>query len=284
MLNNGKVKNNMNKEQQGNIGKTVAPMHKYLTDFDKYTEELPIYIEKPFTESQIAQLRDVIETNRNLLNDEASYEKLQGDHEQYYGDSRYHPKKIVHMSRLLIEFDCPPEVEEVMDSYCKPLHKDPIRLTHYNYIDYDMKYGDGRYAPALPPHLDADENLVTFNYMIGGNVDDWTLWVDDKPYDLKLGDAIIFSAVNQVHWRDKRKWKPGEFVEIVSFDYCPVTNYRWTGELNPIDHFVNFEARQQYQKDLMEHPKMQLGWDIYNNQGFKAGIAGDQIAGFADAE
>lgn len=259
-----------------------APMHEYLTGFDKYNRELPIYIEKPFNEEQIAALREVIEKNRRLMDGDDKYTPMPGSHEEYYGPTRYHPKKITHMSRLLIEFDCPPIVEQAMDEYCKPLHKDPIRLTHYNYIDYDMKYGNGVAAPALPPHLDADENLVTFNYMIGGNVDDWTLWVDDKPYDLKLGDAIIFSAVNQVHWRDKRKWKPGEFVEIVSFDYCPVTNYRWLGLDNPIDGRMNPEGREEYQRVLSEHPAMKSGWKIYTDRGAELGFGPGEIAGFAN--
>jgi hypothetical protein len=259
-----------------------APMHKYLTGFDRYTKELPVYIEKPFSDEEVQILRDVIEKNRRLMDGDANYTPTPGSQEEYYGSTRYHPKKITHMSRLLIEFDCPPVIENIMDSYCKPLHKDPIRLTHYNYIDYNPIYGNGVKAPSLPPHLDADENLVTFNYMIGGNVDDWTLWVEDKPYDLKLGDAIIFSAVNQVHWRDKRKWKPGEFVEIVSFDYCPVTNYRWTGEDNPLDPLMNYEGREAYQIELANHPLFQEGWDIYNSRGFDIGLDQSQIAGFAD--
>jgi hypothetical protein len=261
-----------------------AKMHEYLTGFDKYTQELPIYVEKPFSDDQVAQLRSVIEANRALMNTGEDYEAVPGKQEQYYGASRYHPKKIVHMSRLLIEFDCPPEVQAVMDDYCKPLHKDPVVLTHYNYIDYNMEYGEGKHAPALPPHLDADENLVTFNYMIGGNVDDWTLWVDDKPYDLKLNDAVIFSAVNQVHWRSKRNWKPGEFVEIVSFDYCPTTNYRWTGQMNPIDPMQRHQERAIYQEAVNNHPKMQEAWSLYNAEGIKDGIPQHEIAGFADAE
>lgn len=261
----------------------VAPMHKWLTDFDKYSKPLPIYIEKPFNEQQVELLRGVIENNRSLMNN-AQYDRLQGSQEQYYGETRFHPKKIVHMSRLLIEFVCPPEIEAVMDSYAKPLHQDPIRLTHYNYIDYNMAYGDGKNAPSLPPHLDADENLVTFNYCLDQNIEDWTLWVDDKEYNLKKGDAIIFSAVNQVHWRPKRKWKEGEFCEIVSFDYCPVTNYRWTGQTNPIDPMERFPERQAYQDEVAKHPKMIAAWNIYNAMGLEAGIPQQDIAGFADAE
>lgn len=261
-----------------------APMHKFLTGFDLYNKELPIYVEKPFTDSQVASLRSLIEANRKLMDNDPGYHSLPGEQEQYYGSSRFHPKLITHMSRLLIEFDCPPEIEEVMDSYCKPIYKDPVRLTHYNYIDYDMKYGNGKSAPSLPPHLDSDENLITFNYMIGGNVDDWTLWVEDKPYDLKLGDAIIFSAVNQVHWRSKRKWKPGEFVEIVSFDYCPLTNYRWTNQENPLDPQLFPEERKKYQQEVDRHPANMVAWNIYNSEGESLGLTHGEIAGFADAE
>jgi hypothetical protein len=257
----------------------AAPMHKYLTDFEKYKRDLPIYIEKPFSDDQVTRLRNTIETNKNRR---ADYVPVPGEHDQKYGGHRFDPKKITHMSRIMVEFDCPPDIEKTMDSYAKPIYDGDIRLTHYNYIDYNLKYGDGINAPSLPPHIDADENLITFNYQIGGNVDDWQLWVDETPYDLKNGDAIIFSAVNQVHWRSKRKWKPGEYVEIVSFDYCPTTNYRWTGQVNPIDPFLFPEKREKYSEDLRDHPKFVKAWDIYNRLGLQDNIPEDKIAGFAE--
>lgn len=260
----------------------VAPMHKWLTDMsEKYNAELPIYIEKPFTEAQVDLLKTTIYLNKARA-DKAQYVPVPGSDEQFNSiNSRFDPKKIVHMSRQLIEFQCPPEIEQVMDSYAKPLHKDKVRLTHYNYIEYNMTHGDGRYAPSLPPHLDADENLVTFNYCLDQNIEDWTLWVDDKEYELKKGDAIIFSACNQVHWRPKRKWKEGEFCEIVSFDYCPVTNYRWTGQDNPIDPFLYPEAREKYGQEVDAHPKNKLAWEIYDRMGDEIGIPKGQIAAFA---
>jgi hypothetical protein len=253
-------------------------MHKYLTDFENYNEKLPIYLERPFNNDQLDILRASIEKFRLLLQDEDAYVKVPGEQEEYYGPTRFYPKKIVHMSRLLMEFECPPEIEAVMDAYCKKIYKEPLRLTHYNYIDYNTKYGNGKYAPTLTPHIDADENIVTFNFQIGGNVDDWTIWVDETPYDLKNGDAIIFSAVNQVHWRSKRKWKPGEFVEIVSFDYCPLDNYKLNNGINPIDPMKFPEERLAYNKKVAENPKMQRAWSIYNNTGLKDGIPQDKNA------
>lgn len=248
----------------------MAELHEFLTGFDKYNKELPVYITNPFTDDQVKLLRDTIETNRSRV--VTDYEALPGDQEIYNGSSRYDPKKIVHMSRQLVEFDCPKEVEEVMDSYAKPFYKEDLVLCHYNYIRYDLEYGDGKYVPMLPPHIDADENLVTFNFQIGGNIDDWQLVVAGKHYDLKTNDAVVFSAVNHVHWRPKRKWKPGEFLEIVSFDYCPPTNYRFTGEDNPIDPILHTEKRKKYVEDLNTHPEFKKAWAQYHNEGKEIGI------------
>lgn len=254
----------------------MTEMHKFLTDFDKYNKQLPFYVEKPFTDRQAKILRDVIEANRSIVvddlivSDDATISKM----------NRFYPKKITIMSRELIEFECPEEIEHVMNFYAKPVYKEEIKLCHYNYIKYDMQFGDGKYAPSLPPHIDADENLVTFNYQIGGNVDDWQLVIDGKHYDLRNGDAMVFSAVNQVHWRPKRHWKPGEYVEIVSFDYCPPDNYRFTGDENPIDNQHYPERRKKYIDDLNNHPRFQKSWDQYHSEGLEIGIQQQDNGGF----
>lgn len=252
----------------------MPELHKYLTGFEKYKKEIPFYVENPFTPEQVKLLRDTIEINRSRV---ANYTAVPGDQEFYHGESRFDPKKIVHMSRQLVEFECPPEIEKVMDSYAKTIYDGDIQLCHYNYIKYDPEYGDGRYAPSLPPHLDADENLVTFNFQIGANIDDWQLVVSGKHYDLKTNDAIVFSAVNQVHWRPKRKWKQGEFLEIVSFDYCPTTNYRLVGGENPIDPILYPEKRKEYVENLNEHPEFVKAWNQYKDEGEAAGIFGETL-------
>lgn len=254
----------------------MTKMHEFLTDFNKYNKELPFYIEKPFTEQQSNLLRSVIEANRNIVVNDL----IESDDATISAMNRFYPKKIKIMSRELIEFECPEEIEKVMDSYAKPVYKEEIKLCHYNYIKYDLQFGDGVYAPCLPPHIDADENLVTFNYQIGGNVDDWQLVIDGKHYDLKNGDAMVFSAVNQVHWRPKRHWKPGEYVEIVSFDYCPPDNYRFTGDENPIDNQKHPELRSKYINDLNQHPKFQKSWIQYHDEGTEINIPHEKNGGF----
>ena len=117
----------------------MTTMHKFLTDFDKYNVKLPFYVEKPFTENQAKLLRDVIEANRNIVVDDL----IVSDDATISAMNRFYPKKITIMSRELIEFECPEEIENVMNSYAKPVYKEEIKLCHYNYIKYDMQYGDG---------------------------------------------------------------------------------------------------------------------------------------------
>jgi hypothetical protein len=240
----------------------VAKMHEFLSGFKRYNSSLPIYVEKPFSEDQVAELRAAIDLIKDMP---MASHLLPGDKEEFISTkSRLEPRIMTHMSRLIIEFDCPKSVENVMDSYSKPLHKDEISLAHYSYIDYNLKYGDGRYEPVLPPHIDSTENLVTFNYQLGGNVD-WDIYIDNQPYSLKTGDAIIFSAVNQVHWRPQREWKEGDFLEIVTFDYCPATDWALTGEEDPIDPLKRPEAHKEYLEGLKDRIEFTSAWDMYNS-------------------
>jgi hypothetical protein len=240
---------------------SVAPMHKYLTGFEKYNKELPLYVEKPFSPEQVEELRSAIDSIRQRP---LASETMPGDKEEFISTtSRLDPRIMTHMSRMIIEFDCPESVEKIMDSYCKPIHQDEVKLAHYSYIDYNLKYGDGRFEPALPPHIDSNENLVTFNYQLDGNID-WQIYIDNKPYDLKTGDAIIFTAVNQVHWRPKREWREGDFLEIVTFDYSPPTDWAFTGEEDPIDPIKHPEKLKAYLEDLTTKKVYRDAWDMYN--------------------
>lgn len=244
-------------------------MHTFLNGLDSFTQELPLLVEKPFTQEQIQGMRDVLEENRaNPL----GKVRIPGEHEEYRSDgNRFDPRIMKHMSRMVIEFVCPKDSEEVMDKYVKPLYNGDIRLTHYSYLDYNPKYGEGEYLPSLPPHVDSANTLVTFNYCLDGNID-WDVVIDGKAYELKPGDALLFSAVNQVHWRPKRKWKEGDFMEILTFDYSPPDDWRFTHGVDPLDQTMFPEEFAAYIKDLHSRPELQAAWNQYNAEGREIGI------------
>lgn len=249
----------------------IPEMWDYLTDMDKFKKDFPVYVDSPFSDTQIKTLTDIID-ERLAVQPERYL--MAGGQEEYRGRDWFDPKKVTHMSREMVEFIAPQEIEDVMDEHVLPLYEDQIKLCHYSYIDYDPRHGDGRYAPSLPPHIDNTETIVTFNYMLDGNID-WDIYVDEKCYTLKKGDALIFSAVNQPHFRPKRKWKEGEFVKIVTFDYSPLNDWRFEKRDYPLDPEKFQDRVQEYLKAVNEHPRMQSSWNLYNKLGEEAGIPND---------
>ncbi len=245
----------------------IPNMHKFLTGFDRYNAKLPFIIENFFSEEELALLMQPI--NKGLENKPVK---------QYHGEvseegvfDRYRPKLSTYMSRLILEFDIPEPIQEKLDKVAHPIHKDAMTLTHWNYLDYDLKYSEGKVDPELRPHIDADENLVTLNYCLDANID-WPVYVDGVAYHLKPNDMLVFSAVNQIHWRPKRNFKEGEFVKIISFDWCPPTSYRWQNQPNPIDPDIFPEYRWVYSRHIGSHPLMAKYYQQYLAEGERDGV------------
>ena len=246
-----------------------SPMHQYLTTMEKYTRELPFYADDIYSLEDAQELRSIFDHGKSL--EPVFYRPNEQHEEDPTPAGRFRPKNITHMSRQLIEFQMPKHIEEKIDKVVKPLYNGDIALCHYNYIEYNLDFSEGKNNPMLPPHIDADENLITVNTNFGSNIV-WDLIVDGKTYSLAPGQTIIFSAVNQIHWRPQRNWKEGEFLEILSLDYCPVTNYRFTGLTNPIDPVKNGEARANYSKTLNEREDFQKAWKQYNEDATRDGV------------
>jgi hypothetical protein len=250
--------------------KKVEGMHDYLAGFDKFNVSIPIYVNKPFTDEQVGGLRAIIEEARSTR--PLASIQSETDQKEFISLDRFDPRIMTHMSRMVLEFECTKEAEAVMDSYVLPMYKEEIKLGHYSYLDYNLKYGENEYFPSLPPHIDAANTLVTFNYCLDTNID-WEIYVDNVSYDLKKGDALIFSAVNQVHWRPKREWAEGDFCEIISFDYTLPTDWRFeqNGE-DPIDPRLNKERREAYMTDLKTRKEFTDAWNLYNKLGLELNI------------
>jgi hypothetical protein len=243
----------------------IAPMHKYLTGFEKYSSDLPIYIEDALSPEAVESILKAFEDVTNgvdLKVDDLSSPKH---------PERYAPRIMAELSRLVVEFPFPEIAEKEMDAVILPLYQEPLKLSHFSYLDYAPKYSDYKVAPSLPPHIDAAETILTFNYQIGGNID-WEIYIDGEPHSLKTGDALIFSSLNQVHWRPKRVWGRDDFVKILTVNYSPLDNWRFTGQVDPLDVRYHKEQRQKYVDELNSHPRFLSAWSLYNGMGEEAGI------------
>jgi len=79
----------------------------------------------------------------------------------------------------------------------------------------------------LTPHRDETfrEPRVTVDIQLKSNID-WPIVVEGKEYLLKDNEALTFAGTHQVHWRTKREFSDGEFMDMIfchfsAKDYVP---------------------------------------------------------------
>jgi hypothetical protein len=157
-----------------------------------------------FTAEEEKTLRDLIETNRKLEP----------------GSSRFAPMIIEQMSRSQIEFVVPENIKEKLLNLAKQFVDDPdLELTHYQYLDYFGKYGNGN-SPNLPPHLDVENyyTKVSIDYQMSSNID-WSIVVEDQGFILKDNEVLVFEASDRIHWRDPIILKEDDRCEVIVFHF-----------------------------------------------------------------
>ena len=157
-----------------------------------------------FTLEEERVLRDLVETNRMLKP----------------GSSRYAPMVIESMSRSQIEFIIPKNIEEKLITLAKQFIDDPdLELTHYQYLDYFGKYGEGA-SPNLPPHLDVENyyTKVSIDYQMSSNID-WAIVVEDNNFILNNNDVLVFEAAERIHWREPVLLKENDRCEVIVFHF-----------------------------------------------------------------
>lgn len=157
-----------------------------------------------FTAEEEKTLRDLIEKNRMLVP----------------GTSRYAPMTIESMSRVQIEFDAPENIVKKLKDLALEYVNDPdLELTHYQYLDYYGKYGNGS-SPNLPPHLDVENyyTKVSIDYQMSSNID-WAVVVEGQKFFLNNNEVLVFEAADRIHWRDPIILKENDRCEVIVFHF-----------------------------------------------------------------
>tara|TARA_Y100000114_G_C11739888_1_gene318332 strand:- start:783 stop:1331 length:549 start_codon:yes stop_codon:yes gene_type:complete len=89
-----------------------------------------------------------------------------------------------------------------------------------------------------PPHKDRPSCEVSVTLNLGGDGgNDWAIYVDDKKFKLKVGQAVIYKGVEQEHWRHELDYnyhtqlflhyieKDGQYYPDYSYDGRPNLYY-----------------------------------------------------------
>lgn len=190
-----------------------------------------------FTLEEEKTLRDLIETNRLLEP----------------GSSRFAPMIIEQMSRSQIEFVIPESIKEKLLNLAKQFVDDPdLELTHYQYLDYFGKYGNGN-SPNLPPHLDVENyyTKVSIDYQMSSNID-WPIVVEDQGFTLKDNEVLVFEASDRIHWRDP--------IILKEDDRCEVIVFHFSNKFEHQPYAENQMSKEERNRIIARHnsmPKMQ---------------------------
>lgn len=94
-----------------------------------------------------------------------------------------------------------------------------LNMAGITYVEYSNLYG----KPNLPPHFDGDDNELIINMQIDANTV-WPLGLNLDVYELKNNSALIFNANKEVHWRTHKKFKDGEYVNMMFIRFANLRN------------------------------------------------------------
>jgi hypothetical protein len=87
-------------------------------------------------------------------------------------------------------------------------------LEHISYSEYN----NHNINPNLPIHKDPgySSDSLTFDYHLDSTID-WPLCIEDECYSLINNEAIIFSPIDQLHYRPEIIFKNQDYVRIIFF-------------------------------------------------------------------
>ena len=208
-----------------------------------------------FTKEEEDQLKKLVEANRLLTP----------------GSSRYAPMTIESMSRVQIEFEAPENIINKLKKLALEYFDDPdLELTHYQYLDYYGKYGNGN-SPMLPPHLDTENyyTKVSIDYQMSSNID-WAVVVEGQEFFLKDNEVLVFEAAERIHWRSPITLKENDRCEVIVFhfsnkyDHQPYAEQQMGQEERKsiIEKHNNMPRMIQYRKQFFEQlEKLKRGKD-----------------------
>lgn len=150
------------------------------------------------------------------------------------------------------DFKMPQHIAEKIIKVCEEIFdKTGLELKAYQFARYEkFTKPDGSISiPSLMPHKDFfPEPRYTFDYQLKSNTL-WPIVIEGKEFILSDNEAITFSGTHQVHWRPKKDWVEGQFVDML---FCHLHH--------PDDEQVTLEHSELMKKRAESYKKTVGEW------------------------
>lgn len=183
----------------------------------------------------------MIENKQNVIVDEVL---SQDEISQIYDSLKISYRQYVMQKygQQVSDFWMPDSALRKIIGYCEKITGvSGLKLEAYQFSRYEkftMEDGTVSY-PNLTPHFDTfPESRFTFDYQISGNTS-WSIFVEGKEFELKNNQALTFAGTHQIHWRPKKVFTNGEYIDMI-FCHLSFPN----DELLPEEHAVNMKNKE----------------------------------------
>jgi hypothetical protein len=152
--------------------------------------EINKIIENVFSEQQISYLNDLVKDNYNKI-------ELNNDPERGRDD--------LHIGNGVRN--------DIKETVLKHFSEEYF-IEHISYSEYNNHHIN----PNLPRHKDPgySSSSLTFDYHLDSTID-WPLCIEDGCYSLNNHEAIVFSPIDQWHYRPEIIFKNQDYVRIIFF-------------------------------------------------------------------
>jgi hypothetical protein len=120
---------------------------------------------------------------------------------------------------------------------------EPMELKEYSFARYSSKFG---YKPKLFPHYDThslDGQRITVDIQMKKNKD-WAVVVEGESFNFEIGDALIFSGTQQVHWREPIDLDIDDEVDMIFAHFSYANKKPWSPMQKEILEYKSHRLRE----------------------------------------
>jgi hypothetical protein len=136
---------------------------------------------------------------------------------------------------------------------------EPMELKEYSFARYSSKFG---YKPKLFPHYDThslDGQRITVDIQMN-KTRDWAVVVEGQPFNFDIGDALVFSGTQQVHWRENLELDSNDEIDMIFAHFSYIDQKPWSPMQKEILEYHSHRLRESV--GISNQPEPLMGFSV----------------------
>lgn len=116
----------------------------------------------------------------------------------------------------------------------------PMKFVGITFIRWSNEFKKDNEDPFLGVHLDSNNDLgIILDYQLKSNTS-WPIGIEKDVYHMSDNDMVYFYPTDQYHWRSKKKWQDGEYVDVIFFEFAAIGKPRTVQDKAIVDEIESY--------------------------------------------